>query len=144
MAGLEGLVGKLFGVVGKTAYYGAKGAWGVTKGVGVPAMETAFTVGVPLTKAAGIGAAKTVGFGLRYPELTMGLGMAGLGVYAAMEMGAGERDMTNEELDRLAQMTGPSTGFAPGHASYAYDPTRMAFIDSTYGLSLGLHRGRRG
>ena len=144
MAGLEGLLGALFNVVGKTAYYGAKGAWSVGKAVVPPAMSTAFGVGVPLTKAAGIGAGKAVGFGLRHPEIAMGMGVAGLGVYAAMDAGAEDREMSDEQVERLAQQTGSSTGFAPGQASYAYDPTRMAFIDSTYGLSLGLHRGRHG
>lgn len=144
MAGLEGVVGKLFNVVGKTAYYGVKGAWSVTNRVGGPAMSAAFNVGTPLTKAAGIGAAKAVSFGLRHPEMAMGMGVAGLGVAAAVSMGAEDRDMTDEEMEILARQTGPSTGFSPGHASYAYDPNRMAFIDSTYGLSLGLHKGRHG
>jgi hypothetical protein len=141
---MEGLLGRTMGVVGKAAFYGVKGAWSVANEAGAPAMHAAFALGTPAVKAATVGAAQATRFGFAHPEVAMGIGAAGLGVYALSQTGAGQRDMNEDEMAQLARMTGSSTGFAPGEASYHFDPRRMAFIDSTYGLSLGLHRGRHG
>ena len=144
MAGLEGLLGGVLGLAGKTAYYGAKGAWRVGSAIGKPAMNMAFDFGPSVAQGATAVAGRAAGFGLRHPEMVMGAAIAGVGVYAAMDAGAEDSELNEEEVDYLAKTMGSSTGFSPGQASYAYDSRRMAFIDSTYGLALGLHRGRHG
>jgi len=78
-------------------------------------------------------------FALKHPRATMGIGAAGLGAYALSETMPQDSEWTGEQ--RMAAAVGlgtPSTGFPVGQGA-----TREAFQQSTEGLVLALHRGRR-
>ena len=144
MSLVEKLFSKAMGTAAKTAELGIRGVWGAGKAIASPAMRTAFAVGEPALKAGISTGATLAGVALRHPESTLLAATAGLGIAGAMSLGAETSDLSNEEAAYLARATGPSTGFTPGMSSMAYDPSRMAFVDSTHGLTLGLHRGRHG
>lgn len=142
---MEGLLGHTMSAVGKAAYYTAKGAWHGLNVVGTPVARASFALGTPVAKAATTGALHTGAFALRHPEMAMTAAAGGVGLYALSQTGAQEGSMSEKEVAYLARsMGGPSTGFEIGYGSMAYDPQRMAFIESASGLTLGLHRGRHG
>lgn len=139
------MLGALAGVVGRAAWLGGKVAFGGAKlayRASGPAMSAAFAVGTPVAKTAVAGAGRAAGFALRHPQATMIAGVGALGIYGSMQMAAQTSEMGEDEVNRLAMMTGPSTGFTPGYGSMAYDPGRMRFQGSVNGLVQGLHRGR--
>lgn len=98
-------------------------------------------------------AARTI---LNYPRLTLGLSLAAGAFAMASDAFGGpeESQMNEEEMAAYARaQRSPSTGFAPGMGAtrnafvfnqFQNGPgaTREAFIQSTDGLTLGLHRGR--
>jgi len=90
------------------------------------------------------GAASVAGFALRRPRTTIALGAAGLGAYGLAQMGgSGQSGMDADEAAAIAHVHGgPSTGFAPGMGTNARQDQRAMFMDSTFGLTQGLHRGR--
>ena len=151
MAFLRSLFGAAASGVGTIAKAGIGGAYYVARGTSrvvgrnaEPAMRAAFAVAAPVTKAGIVAGGGIATWALRNPEMALLAGVGGLGMYANIKMGAQERSMSKQETLALAERTGTSTGFEVGTGSMARDPNRMAFIDSTVGLTQGLHRGRHG
>lgn len=89
---------------------------------------------------AGFGAIK---FTARHPYAALGIAGAGYGMYALGNSGPGQSGMNEKEMAAIARMHGgPSTGFDIGMGTSRRQNSRQMFMESTFGLTQGLHASR--
>jgi len=95
-------------------------------------------------KAGYHGAGGMAQWAMRKPSHAIGLAGVGAGLYgASAAVGTGESGMDAAEASAIMQQHGgPSTGFAPGMGAMKRQSDRSMFMESTFGLTQGLHRGR--
>jgi len=95
--------------------------------------------------AAGVGKAgmKMGSFAIRNPKTALLLGGAGYGAYALAGSGGGSFGGSAADMGMIAQMNNiSSSGFAPGMGANTRQSAHQMWVDSTFGLAQGLHRGR--
>ena len=92
----------------------------------------------------GFSAAGKVGrFAWNHPYATTALAGAGIGTVAFVGSGVDNSRMSTNSMSKIAQQSGiSSSGFEPGMGASARQEERQMFMDSTFGLTQGLHRGR--
>lgn len=95
------------------------------------------------TVAAGKASLNVAQFALNNPRTAMGIGLAGAGMYGLATSGPNSTSISSAETAQLAEQGKfSSTGFSPGMGSSRNQESRAAFLNSTIGLTQGLHRGR--
>lgn len=92
----------------------------------------------------GLSATGKVGrFAWNHPYATMGIAGAGIGAVAWIGSGHGASGMNTGSMSQIAQQSNiSSSGFEPGMGNTYQQQERQMFMDSTFGLTQGLHRGR--
>lgn len=87
---------------------------------------------------------KAANWAVQHPKASIAMGIAGAGTLAYMSTGEiGNAALSTETMGRIAQESNiQSTGFSPGMGSSRQQEDRNAFMNSTQGLSFGLHANR--
>lgn len=128
------------GIGGLTTRMTGRGVWGLAKNLpyglaaktGLRVARTGLNLGVGMAR-----------FAYRHPRTALLLGGGVAGAYAAWPGGAGESGMGEAEMAAIAQRHGgPSTGFNIGRGAGRRQSDRQMFMESTFGLTQGLHQSR--
>jgi hypothetical protein len=92
----------------------------------------------------GLSATGKVGrFAWNHPYAATGIAAGGIGAYAWMSSGHSGSGMNTDTMSRIAQQSGvSSSGFEPGMGVNTQQQERQMFVESTFGLTQGLHRSR--
>jgi hypothetical protein len=92
----------------------------------------------------GFSATKKVGrFAWNHPYAATALAGAGIGAYSFMSSGYSGSGMNANTMSQIAQQSGiSSSGFEPGMGANTQQGERQMFMDSTFGLTQGLHKSR--
>ena len=87
---------------------------------------------------------KVTNWEINHPKTSIAMGIAGIGTLSYMATGEiGNAALSAETMGRITQESNiQSTGFSPGMGSSRQQEDRNAFMNSTQGLSFGLHANR--
>lgn len=88
-------------------------------------------------------ASNVTSFAFSNPRTALALGAAGVGAYTLATSSPGSSGMNIDAMSRISQQSGsPSTGFMPGMGATTRQGSRNMFMESTFGLTQGLHSRR--
>lgn len=119
--------------IGQSGYNIFKNAW--SSGI-IPGIGKAGWSGLKLGY-------NTMNWSLRNPGSAIALGAGAYGMYSLANSGPQGSNLSKKDMEALAIQNGiPSTGFDYGMGASVSQDSRAMFMNSTMGLTQGLHKNR--